>query len=105
LGNTIKRKGISRLLVDSRGKGSTTASPDHEELFALMNLLSSLFVFNTMGVIDEQAFNQLKLAAYMYEQLQPEDSSGPRLLQAKLLAYYRCFIWLLRDFHLSLVDH
>jgi hypothetical protein len=104
-GNPIKRKGITYLLVDSEGSGSTTASPDRDgKLFALVILLSSLFVFNTMGVIDEHAINQLSLAAYMYEQLQPEDSSDPQSLQAKLLAFCPRFIWLLRDFHLSLVD-
>ena len=104
-GNPIKRRGVTYLLVDSEGCGSTSASPDRDgKLFAVVILLSSLFVFNTMGVIDEHAINQLSLAAYMYEQLQPEDSDDPQSLQAKLMAFCPRFIWLLRDFHLTLVD-
>lgn len=51
-------------LLDTEGSGSTEWNLTHDaKIFALVVLLSSLFVYNSMGAIDERAINSLSLAA------------------------------------------
>jgi len=41
-------------LLDTEGSGSTERNTTHDaKIFALVVLLSSLFVYNSMGAIDE----------------------------------------------------
>ena len=51
-------------LLDTEGSGSTDRNSTHDaKIFSLVVLLSSLFVYNSMGAIDERAINSLSLAA------------------------------------------
>jgi hypothetical protein len=51
-------------LLDTEGSGSTDRNTTHDaKIFALVVLLSSLFIFNSVGTIDEKAINNLSLAA------------------------------------------
>lgn len=50
--------------LDSEGANSLEKDSKHDaKVFALSLLLSSLFMFNTVGCIDERAIDQLKLTA------------------------------------------
>jgi hypothetical protein len=43
------------IVIDSEGTGSLEAEEQHDSSIMLLSmLLSSLFVYNTMGAIDEQ---------------------------------------------------
>ncbi len=50
------------LLIDSEGIGAFDEDENHDsKIFLLALLLSSYFIFNSMGTIDENALNSLSL--------------------------------------------
>jgi hypothetical protein len=52
------------VLLDTEGSGSLQKNQTHDaKIFALVVLLSSLFIFNSMQTIDENAISCLSLAA------------------------------------------
>ena len=52
------------LLLDTEGSGSLQKNQTHDsKIFALVVLLSSFFIFNSMQTIDENAISCLSLAA------------------------------------------
>ncbi|CAG9331362.1 unnamed protein product [Blepharisma stoltei] len=87
------------IYLDIEGFGSTSrSSKDDAKIFALAVLLSSLVIYNSKGVIDEGSINQLVLALYFIECLNLKSASDDT---EKLTPN---FIWILRDFVLSLED-
>ena len=54
------------VFIDTEGSGSVDRSTTYDaKLFALVVLLSSYLVYNSMGVIDENAITNLSLAAQL----------------------------------------
>ena len=52
------------LLLDTEGSGSLQKNQTHDsKIFALVVLISSFFIFNSMQTIDENAISCLSLAA------------------------------------------
>jgi hypothetical protein len=50
------------LIVDSEGIGAFNEDENHDSrIFMLALLLSSYFIYNSMGTIDENALNNLSL--------------------------------------------
>ncbi len=50
------------LLIDSEGIGAFDEDENHDtKIFLLALLLSSYFIYNSMGTIDENAINNLSL--------------------------------------------
>jgi len=50
------------LLIDSEGIGAFDEDENHDsKIFLLALLLSSYFIYNSMGTIDENAINSLSL--------------------------------------------
>lgn len=95
------------IYVDTEGLGSTqrTASCDMQ-IFSLCILLSSFFIYNSMGAIDEQAIDELhlvlNLAKHIHLQSSHGRSEGTPL--SELAQCFPSFLWALRDFHLEPVD-
>ena len=59
------------LLMDSEGLGAITEDQNHDtRIFMLALLLSSFFIYNSMGTIDENALQQLSLIVNLSKQLQ-----------------------------------
>lgn len=53
---------LSILLIDSEGIGAFDEDENHDtKIFLLALLLSSYFIYNSMGTIDENAINNLSL--------------------------------------------
>eukprot|EP01050_Picozoa_sp_SAG11_P006037 SAG11_NODE_452_length_9380_cov_10.655533_8_plen_332_part_00 len=89
------------LFIDSEGIGAPSGSGANDlRMFSLGVLLSSLFVFNTKGAIDEAAIKQLsfitKLAQAVRIRSDGENQPGD------FEACFPQFLWVLRDFALSL---
>ena len=85
------------LLVDCEGSGNVSNSKDHDSrLFAIAMLMSSYFMYNSRGVIEETSLSNLAtVAAIAVSALKGEEvpaRNRPR------------FMWILRDFVLSLDD-
>ena len=95
--------------ADQTGQYST-------QIFSLAVLLSSLFVYNQMGGIDETALDRLSLVTEMTKHIAVKADSGAegeavdlptprgRRQLSEIGAFSPSFIWLLRDFYLDLED-
>jgi hypothetical protein len=83
------------LLLDCEGFGSTDADKTRDaKLMSLCLLISSVFLLNTKGVLNEGLFNALSLVCNiaMHMEEEGQEANKPALL------------WLLRDFVLELRD-
>ncbi len=55
------------LLIDSEGIGAFDEDENHDsKIFLLALLLSSYFIYNSMGTIDENAINSLSLIVSLF---------------------------------------
>ncbi|XP_009631624.1 uncharacterized protein LOC107826318 isoform X1 [Nicotiana tabacum] len=80
------------LLLDTEGINAYDQTGTHStQILSLAVLLSSMFVYNQMGDIDEAAIDRLSLVTEM--------ASASELGQ-----FSPIFVWLLRDFYLDLVE-
>lgn len=80
-------------VIDSEGLGAIDEESNHDtKIFLLSLLLSSLFIYNSFGAIDENTLNTLSLAIDLSTHL---DDLGD---------YFPSFLWVLRDFSLKLED-
>jgi hypothetical protein len=91
------------LVMDSEGIGSLDADDTHDcKIFALTLLLSSFFVYNSVGSIDEPAIQNLSLVANVGKQIRihgDKDASASDLAEV-----FPSFCWIVRDFTLRLLD-
>ncbi|CAG9329474.1 unnamed protein product [Blepharisma stoltei] len=92
------------LVIDSEGLGAFDEDANHDtRIFLLALLLSSYFVYNSVGTIDENALQNLSLIVNLSKQLQIRSSQGPTNPD-EIANYFPSFLWVLRDFALRLVD-
>lgn len=97
---TILPNGGSSILIDTEGLGSFERdSTTDMHIFTLAVLLSSVFIYNSMGNIDEQALEALSLVCKLTEHIQVKEF-GENADQYSL--YFPKFIWALRDFTLDI---
>jgi hypothetical protein len=95
--------GTQMILIDTEGLGSFERDQTVDmSIFSMALLLSSLFVYNSMGAIDEQALEELSLVCKLTEHIhiKSQSSTNPNLYSS----YFPKFMWVLRDFALELVD-
>jgi hypothetical protein len=95
------------LLIDSEGIGAFDEDDNHDsKIFLLALLLSSYFIYNSMGTIDENAINSLSLIINLSKELQIKSEvvageSDPD----EIANYFPSFLWVVRDFSLRLLDN
>ena len=108
LWNTPKQKPNSSakiIFLDSEGTNSVDLSTKtyDSKIFALIILLSSLFIYNTNGNIDEQSISELALASYLSSTI--AINSNTNINKDELISDLAPkFIWTLRDFSLDKID-
>ena len=89
------------ILLDTEGLGSTERSTNTDsKIFSIAILLSSLFIYNQIGAIDEQAIEDLSLVCNLTENIHIDETSIETGLEFK--SFFPSFLWVLRDFHLDL---
>lgn len=94
----------SLLLLDSEGIDAYDQTGTYStQIFSLAVLLSSMFVYNQMGGIDEAALDRLSLVTEMTKHIRVR-ASQTRSSAAELGQYSPVFLWLLRDFYLDLAE-
>ncbi|EYU28019.1 hypothetical protein MIMGU_mgv1a000715mg [Erythranthe guttata] len=94
----------SLLLLDSEGIDAYDQTGTYStQIFSLAVLLSSMFVYNQMGGIDEAALDRLSLVTEMTKHIRVR-ASGGRSTASELGQFSPIFVWLLRDFYLDLVE-
>lgn len=92
------------LLLDSEGIDAYDQTGTYStQIFSLAVLLSSMFIYNQMGGIDEAALDRLSLVTQMTKHIRVK-ASGGRSSASELGQFSPIFIWLLRDFYLDLVE-
>uniref|UniRef100_A0A2P2JMT7 Interferon-induced guanylate-binding protein 2 n=1 Tax=Rhizophora mucronata TaxID=61149 RepID=A0A2P2JMT7_RHIMU len=92
------------LLLDSEGIDAYDQTGTYStQIFSLAVLLSSMFIYNQMGGIDEAALDRLSLVTQMTKHIRVR-ASGGRSTASELGQFSPIFIWLLRDFYLDLAE-
>jgi len=104
-------------VIDSEGIGALDEDSTHDSrIFALTILLSSCFIYNSVGSIDENAIQNLSLVVNLTKNIQvrlsnngEEDENGlgggAGTDYEDFAQYFPNFIWVVRDFSLQLVDN
>ncbi|KAL3519832.1 hypothetical protein ACH5RR_017981 [Cinchona calisaya] len=92
------------LLLDTEGIDAYDQTGTYStQIFSLAVLLSSLFIYNQMGGIDEAALDRLSLVTEMTKHIRVR-ASGAGSSASELGQFSPIFVWLLRDFYLDLVE-
>ena len=93
------------LIVDSEGIGAFNEDQNHDtRIFLLALLLSSYFVYNSMGTIDENALQNLSLIVNLSKQLEVKGRKAEDVDPEMVSQYFPSFLWVVRDFALILQD-
>jgi hypothetical protein len=94
---------ITLLVVDTEGMGALDAHAEHDtKIFTLALLLSSMFIYNSVGAIDEGAINNLSLVANLTKHIKVK--AGARSETGETFGeVFPSFLWVVRDFALQLV--
>jgi len=99
---------INVLVVDTEGMGGLDEDNNHDvRIFSLALLLSSYFLYNSVGSIDENALSSLSLVVNLSKHIQFKQRNkkeGDSSSDEDWQAYMPSFMWVVRDFTLQLVD-
>jgi hypothetical protein len=91
------------IFLDSEGMGSGDKNQHFDtQLFSLSMLLSSVFILNTQGALDETTLEQLELVTHCTKRIRIRDDES--VSADELGRYFPAFLWVLRDFALELKD-
>jgi hypothetical protein len=93
-------------MIDTEGLGAYDEEINHDsKIFLIAVLISSLFIFNSFGNIDENSINSLSFILNLSKTIKLKENSENNLGDTTELAkYFPSFLWLLRDFSLKLED-
>ncbi|KAL1511914.1 hypothetical protein AB1Y20_005195 [Prymnesium parvum] len=104
--------GGTLVLLDTEGIASMDQDESYDaQVFAIGLLLSSYFVLNSMGVIDEAAIDRLYLVAELTKHItvhatggraDADEADAPPPPPSELSQHFPPLLWLLRDFMLDL---
>ena len=89
------------MVMDTEGLGSLEQGEEVDtKIFLMAMLLSSYFIYNSVGSIDEKAIQSLSLVINLSKLLQ---KGNPKEMN-NIVNCFPSFMWLVRDFSLGLVD-
>ncbi|CAG9316966.1 unnamed protein product [Blepharisma stoltei] len=104
-GTTDDGKICSIVVLDSEGIGALDEDSDHDtRIFSLALLISSCFIYNSVGAIDESALQNLSLVVNLTKHIHIKTRQSDETDSEEYAAYMPSFVWVLRDFALQLVD-
>lgn len=100
----VPSRNMNVILLDTEGSGSIDKNATHDgKIFALVVLISSFFIYNSFGAIDENAINNLSLAAKLSTNIAVRAGKG--VSEDEVIANFTPkFLWLLRDFVLEMKE-
>ena len=91
-------------LIDTEGLGAYDEEINHDsKIFLIAVLISSLFIFNSFGAIDENAINSLSFILNLSKNIKIKSANRDDK-EEELAEYFPTLLWLLRDFSLKLED-
>uniref|UniRef100_A0A2I3T477 Guanylate binding protein 1 n=1 Tax=Pan troglodytes TaxID=9598 RepID=A0A2I3T477_PANTR len=103
-----KKPGHILVLLDTEGLGDVEKGDNQNDswIFALAVLLSSTFVYNSMGTINQQAMDQLYYVTELTHRIRskssPDENENEVEDSADFVSFFPDFVWTLRDFSLDL---
>lgn len=81
------------ILIDTEGFGGMDEDINHDSrIFLLSLLLSTYFIYNSVGNIDENAINNISMICNLAKEMTND------------IEYFPSFLWVVRDFALQIVD-
>ena len=91
-------------LIDTEGLGAYDEEINHDsKIFLIAVLISSLFIYNSFGAIDENQVNNLSFVLNLSKTIKIKSISIEDN-EEELAKYFPTLLWLLRDFSLKLED-
>ena len=103
-GYSINKEEFPCFIIDTEGLGAYDEEVNHDsKIFLISILISSLFIFNSFGTIDENAISSLSFVLNLSKTIKLKNSFKEDN-KNELAQYFPSFLWLLRDFSLKLVD-
>lgn len=92
-------------VVDTEGLGALDQDSDHDaRIFSLAVLMSSAFIYNSVGSIDEEALQNLSLVVNLTKHIHIKAKQKEDIDSEEYAQYFPSFLWVVRDFTLKLVD-
>ena len=93
------------VIIDTEGLGALDQDSDYDtRIFSLAILISSAFIYNSVGTIDEDAIQKLSLVVNLTKHIQLKAKGNEEAGSEDYAPYFPKFVWVLRDFTLRLVD-
>ena len=104
--NKDKKDEFPVYLIDTEGLGAYDEEINHDtKIFLIALLISSLFIYNSIGTIDEAALSNLSFILNLSKSLKLKNVDNVNINEDKELAkYFPILFWVLRDFTLKLED-
>ena len=97
-----EHKDMDILIIDTEGFGGTEENVNHDsKIFIFSLLLSSYFIYNSVGNIDENTLNSLAVIINLAKDIQVKSSKSEN---EDASAFFPSFLWVVRDFALKLVS-
>ncbi|XP_076789437.1 guanylate-binding protein 1-like isoform X2 [Arvicanthis niloticus] len=95
------------VLLDTEGLGDVEKGDNQNDcwIFALAILLSSTFVYNSMGAINQQAMDQLHYVTELTDRIRARSSPDQYDVvenSAEFVSFFPDFVWTLRDMTLKM---
>ena len=104
INNSNCTKTFPCFLIDTEGLGAYDEEINHDsKIFLIAILISSLFIFNSFGAIDETSINSLSFILNLSKIIKIKSLTHDDN-EEELAEYFPYFLWLLRDFSLKLED-
>ncbi|XP_040607610.1 guanylate-binding protein 1-like [Mesocricetus auratus] len=101
-----KKADHTLVLLDTEGLGDVEKGDNQNDcwIFALAILLSSTFVYNSMGAINQQVMDQLHYVTEMTDRIRLRSSPDQDKVNDSddFASFFPDFVWTLRDFSLEL---
>jgi len=101
-GTTPDGDPINVIILDTEGLGALDEDSNHDvRIFSLAILLSSSFIYNSVGSIDENALQNLSLVINLTKHIQIKSAGIQEDIDPEEYAkYFPSFMWVVRDFTL-----
>jgi len=91
--------------MDTEGLGGVDENKNHDtRIFTLAVLLSSFFIFNSKGAIDENALQNMSMVVNLANNIQVKEFTDRIVNVSEVNQYFPFMLWVLRDFSLKLED-
>ena len=105
INNNYCNESFPCFIIDTEGLGAYDEEINQDtKIYLIAILISSLFIYNSFGPIDEPAIETLSFIINLGKTIKLRNSSKENDAENELIEYFPSLFWLLRDFSLKLED-